>query len=97
VNTSDIEALSHAPLEDTKLVFIETSANPTRKVTDIARAETLAEMAGALLVFDNTLLTPALQKSSLLGADVVLTPLQCLSMDITRPWERPGNRGCTAS
>jgi cystathionine beta-lyase/cystathionine gamma-synthase len=72
VDTSNLDALSHALQKPTKFVFIETPANPTLKLTDIARASTLSKMAGALLIVDNTLLTPALQKPFSLGADVVL-------------------------
>jgi cystathionine beta-lyase/cystathionine gamma-synthase len=63
------EAVNRAP---TKLIFIETPANPTLKLTDIALAVEIARDAGALLVVDNTLLTPALQRPLDLGADVVL-------------------------
>jgi len=42
------------------------------KLTDIRSAASLAKQAGALLVVDNTLLTPALQRPFSLGADVVL-------------------------
>lgn len=56
----------------TRLVFIETPANPTLRLTDIAAAAQLAHAAGAWLVVDNTLLTPALQRPLDLGADVVL-------------------------
>jgi cystathionine beta-lyase/cystathionine gamma-synthase len=72
VDTSDIEALSQALRKPTKFVFVETPANPTLKLTDISRAAAAAKMAGALLVVDNTLLTPALQKPFNWGADVVL-------------------------
>jgi cystathionine beta-lyase/cystathionine gamma-synthase len=56
----------------TRFVFIETPANPTLKLTDIERAANIAHEAGALLVVDNTLLTPALQRPFELHADVVL-------------------------
>src|SRR4029434_10262504 len=51
---------------------IETPANPTLKLTDIALAVEISRDAGALLVVDNTLLTPALQRPLDLGADIVL-------------------------
>src|SRR4029434_6215461 len=51
---------------------IETPANPTLKLTDIALAVEISRDAGALLVVDNTLLTPALQRPFDLGADIVL-------------------------
>jgi cystathionine beta-lyase/cystathionine gamma-synthase len=73
VDTSNADvfraAVERAP---TKLVFIETPANPTLKLTDIALAAELSHSANALLVVDNTLLTPVLQRPFDLGADVVL-------------------------
>src|SRR6266545_7616665 len=56
----------------TRFLFIETPANPTLKLTDIQLAARISHEAGALLVVDNTLLTPALQRPFELGADVVL-------------------------
>jgi len=72
IDTSDEQALTNALTKPTRFVFIETPANPTLKVTDIRLAATLAKQAGALLIVDNTLLTPALQRPFDLGADVVL-------------------------
>ncbi len=72
VDTADCEALAAALVKPTRFVFIETPANPTLKLTDIAKAVTLAKAARAFLVVDNTLLTPALQRPFELGADVVL-------------------------
>lgn len=72
VDTSDEVALAHALRTRTRFVFIETPANPTLKLTDIRIASQLAKEAGALLIVDNTLLSPALQLPFDLGADVVL-------------------------
>lgn len=73
VDTSDEEALTAAlNRRSTRFVFIETPANPTLKLTDIRLAARLAKEAGALLVVDNTLLTPALQRPFELGADIIL-------------------------
>src|SRR6266498_2724826 len=72
VNTSDEKTLTNALREPTRFLFIETPANPTLKLTDIRLAASLAKEAGALLVVDNTLLTPALQRPFPLGADIVL-------------------------
>ena len=72
VDTADCEALAAALVRPARFVFIETPANPTLKLTDIAKAVTLAKAARAFLVVDNTLLTPALQRPFELGADVVL-------------------------
>jgi cystathionine beta-lyase/cystathionine gamma-synthase len=72
VDTSNQEALATALSKPTRFLFIETPANPTLRLTDIKLAAHLAKEAGALLVVDNTLLTPALQRPLELGADVVL-------------------------
>jgi cystathionine beta-lyase/cystathionine gamma-synthase len=72
VDSSDEGQLTNALSKPTRFVFIETPANPTLKITDIRLAALLAKKAGALLIVDNTLLTPALQRPFELGADVVL-------------------------
>ncbi len=72
VDTSDTEATARALRQPTRLVFIETPANPTLKLTDLAATAQLAHAAEALLVVDNTLLTPALQRPFEFGADIVL-------------------------
>jgi cystathionine beta-lyase/cystathionine gamma-synthase len=71
-DTADDQALTRSLHKPTRFVFIETPANPTLKLTDIRMAARLAHQAGALLVVDNTLLTPALQQPFDFGADVVL-------------------------
>lgn len=72
IDTSNEEAFKEALREPAKLVFIETPANPTLRLTDISLAAKLAHDADAVLIVDNTLLTPALQKPLDLGADVSL-------------------------
>jgi cystathionine beta-lyase/cystathionine gamma-synthase len=73
VDTADEAALARAvAARKTRFVFIETPANPTLRLTDIESAARIAHAAGALLVVDNTLLTPALQRPFEFDADVVL-------------------------
>jgi len=72
IDTANEKVLRDALSRPAKLVFIETPANPTLRLTDIALAAEFAHAAGALLVVDNTLLTPVLQKPLELGADVSL-------------------------
>lgn len=72
IDTSDETVFREALSRPAKLVFIETPANPTLRLTDIALAADLTHRAGALLVVDNTLLTPVLQKPLDLGADISL-------------------------
>jgi cystathionine beta-lyase/cystathionine gamma-synthase len=72
VDTSDLARLEAALRAPVRLLFLETPANPTLKLTDVAAASRLGHAAGAVVVVDNTLLTPALQRPLDLGADAVL-------------------------
>jgi cystathionine gamma-synthase len=56
----------------TKLVWIETPANPTWEVSDIAAAAEIAHAAGARLVTDSTVATPVLTRPIALGACIVM-------------------------
>ena len=56
----------------TKLVWVETPANPTWDVTDIAAAAEAAHRAGAMLAVDNTVPTPVFTRPLELGADLVM-------------------------
>jgi len=56
----------------TKLVWLETPANPTWVVTDIAVAAEIAHKAGALLAVDSTVATPVLTRPIEFGADLVM-------------------------
>ncbi len=56
----------------TRLVWIETPANPLWSVTDIAGAAEIAHRAGALLAVDSTAATPVLTRPLALGADIVM-------------------------
>jgi O-succinylhomoserine sulfhydrylase len=58
--------------EGTSLVFLETIANPTLEVIDIALVAGLARAVGALLVVDNTFATPVGASAAAAGADVVI-------------------------
>lgn len=72
VDASDAAALEKALSRPARLLFLESPANPTLKLTDIELASRLGHAAGAVVVVDNTLLTPALQRPLDLGADVSL-------------------------
>src|SRR5258708_6436493 len=56
----------------TKLIWIESPANPTWAITDIAAAATMAHGAGARLAIDSTVATPLLTRPIELGADIVM-------------------------
>jgi len=57
---------------DTKVVWIETPANPLWTITDIQAAAALAHGAGALLAVDSTVATPVFTNPLALGADLVM-------------------------
>src|SRR6516165_10318949 len=56
----------------TKLIWIESPANPTWAITDIAAAADIAHRAGARLAIDSTVATPLLTRPIELGADIVM-------------------------
>jgi len=56
----------------TKLVWLETPANPTWSISDIAAIAEIAHKAGALLAIDSTVATPVLTRPIELGADIVM-------------------------
>ncbi len=58
--------------EPARLVWVETPANPTWEVTDIAAAADLVHRAGALCAVDSTVATPLLTRPVDLGADLVV-------------------------
>jgi cystathionine beta-lyase/cystathionine gamma-synthase len=70
VDTGDVDAVAQAVTDRTRLVFVETPANPTLRLTDIAAVAEVTHAAGALLAVDNTFLTPVLQRPLELGADI---------------------------
>ena len=72
VDTTDTGALKRAIKKETKAIYFETPTNPTMRVTDIGKAAALAHEAGALLIVDNTFMTPYFQNPILEGADVVV-------------------------
>jgi len=72
VDSADPQNVRNAVKPNTKLVMIETPANPTIKITDIAACAKIAHDAGALLVVDNTFMSPILQRPFEHGADIVM-------------------------
>ena len=72
VNTSDINNVKEAIKPNTKVLYIETPANPTVEITDIKACAEIAKKHGLVLVVDNTFSSPYLQRPLELGADVVL-------------------------
>lgn len=73
VDTTDAASIEAAIRPGrTRLVWLETPANPTWAITDIAAAARIAHRAGALLAVDNTVPTPLLTRPIELGADLVM-------------------------
>jgi len=75
VYTSEIENIEKAFTKDTKVIYLETPANPTLCISDIAAIADFAHKKGAKVVVDNTFMSPILQKPFELGADIVLHSL----------------------
>ncbi|HKJ74040.1 MAG TPA: O-succinylhomoserine sulfhydrylase [Alphaproteobacteria bacterium] len=71
VTGSDLDAWKAAIKPETRVVFLESPANPTLDIIDIRAVSKLAHEAGARVVVDNVFATPLLQKPLELGADVV--------------------------
>ncbi len=72
INANDANALNSAVNEKTRLLFIETPANPTLKIVDIAACADFAHKNNIPLCVDNTFATPYLQRPIELGADIVV-------------------------
>jgi len=71
-DSGDLDGLTRAVRPgETRLVWVETPANPTWAVTDIAAAAEIARKAGAMLAVDSTAATPVLTRPLELGADLV--------------------------
>lgn len=72
VDTSDVRQIEQAVRPNTKAVYLETPANPTLKMADIAWSVDLCRNRGLKLILDNTFASPILQRPLTMGADVVL-------------------------
>ena len=72
VDGPDLAAWRAAVRPETKALFLESPANPTLEVIDIAAVAEIAKAAGAKLVVDNVFSTPLWQRPLALGADCVV-------------------------
>ena len=73
VDMTDLDALKRAMRPGkTKLVWVETPANPLWHITDLAAASQIAHEAGARLAVDSTAATPVLTRPIEFGADLVM-------------------------
>ena len=69
-STADIQAALRPG--KTKLVWVETPANPLWTITDVAATAAMAHAAGARLAVDSTVASPVLSQPLTLGADIVM-------------------------
>src|SRR5205823_13301514 len=72
VDQADDEAFAAALGDELALLWIETPSNPLLRITDIAKRAAAAKDCGALVLADNTLLSPCRQRPLELGCDLVL-------------------------
>lgn len=72
VDATDSRNIETAIQPNTKMVFLETPTNPVMSVTDLRAVSDIAHAAGAIVVCDNTFLSPALQRPIEHGVDIVL-------------------------
>ena len=75
VDTAKLEEVKKAIKQNTKVVYVETPGNPTLSISDIEEISKIAHKNNALVVVDNTFMSPALQNPIALGADVVMHSL----------------------
>lgn len=75
VDTSDAERVREALRPNTRLVYLETPANPLLRLTDVETIAALAHDAGALVAVDSTFATPIALRPIELGADFVIHSL----------------------
>lgn len=75
VDTSDLAAVRAALRPETKVVYIETPCNPTLVISDLDSLCAIAHEHGAVVVVDNTFMSPILQRPFAHGADYVVHSL----------------------
>ncbi|MBU0552359.1 PLP-dependent aspartate aminotransferase family protein [Myxococcota bacterium] len=72
IDTTDLAAAAAAMQPNTRVVMLESPANPTMGISDIKALAELAHAHDALLLVDNTFATPINQNPLAMGADVVI-------------------------
>jgi methionine-gamma-lyase len=72
VDTTNLEEVKAALRPNTRMLFLESPANPTMSVCDIREIARIARDAGAISVVDNTFASPYFQRPLELGADLVV-------------------------
>ncbi|XVF85611.1 hypothetical protein PTKIN_Ptkin17bG0130800 [Pterospermum kingtungense] len=72
VNTSDLGEVAAVIGSRTKLVWLESPTNPRQQISDIRRIAEMAHAYGALVLVDNSIMSPVLSQPLDLGADIVM-------------------------
>ena len=73
VDTSNLEEVKNAMKENTRVVYLETPANPNLKIVDLEGVCKVAHTnPNTLVIVDNTFATPYMQKPLKLGVDIVV-------------------------
>ena len=72
VDGEDVAQWEAALRPETRMLFLETPANPTLSIVDLGAVARLAKKAGAKLIVDNAFATPVLQRPLEFGADIVV-------------------------
>lgn len=72
VDGDDVDQWQAAMKPQTKMLFLETPANPTLAIVDLKAVAKIAHKGGALLIVDNAFASPALQRPMEFGADIVV-------------------------
>jgi O-acetylhomoserine (thiol)-lyase len=75
VDATSVDAVRAAVQENTRLVFVETIANPRTQVTDLAAIGDLCKELGLVYLVDNTMTTPYLFRPKTVGASMVINSL----------------------
>ncbi|CAK9184030.1 unnamed protein product [Ilex paraguariensis] len=72
VNTTDLDEVASAIGSRTKLVWLESPTNPRQQISDIRKIAGIAHARGALVLVDNSIMSPVLSQPLELGADIVM-------------------------
>jgi O-acetylhomoserine (thiol)-lyase len=75
VDACSVEAVAAAIRPETRMVFVETIANPRTQVADLQRIGELCRERGLIYVVDNTITSPALFRPRAVGASLVINSL----------------------
>ncbi|TNF90460.1 MAG: PLP-dependent transferase [Gammaproteobacteria bacterium] len=75
VDTSELQSITNAMRDNTRMVWLETPSNPLLRISDIGAVAEIAHAQNALLVVDSTFASPIATRPLALGADLVVHSL----------------------